>query len=251
MVIDYKEVVKNLKQSELDITSVAVIEGEDDIVYSTEDWDINADVSIILSIWKTFQKSITYSEKKYSVLQRTSERLVAMSYKGDGSIVGAKDDEHKVIAHLNPGGYGPTAVMAVQRAVRSMSSQTVYMDESSQLGKTITPHPLSKEGSLRGQMLAEFKFFFKKGIKLEKPDELDLKRREEEKKQRMDEIEKILLALEITKDDTHVYMVIKAEFTTDYIYDDFHLLKVKQKLNKLLKEEFQTDNLDLKIIKRV
>ncbi|GAJ06284.1 unnamed protein product, partial [marine sediment metagenome] len=33
--------------------------------------------------------------------------------------------------------------------------------------------------------------------------------------------------------------------------DDFHLLRVKQKIINLLKEEFQTDDLDLKIIKRV
>ena len=106
MVIDYKEVVKNLKQTEPDITFVAIIEGEDALVYSTEDWDKNFDVRHLLSVWKTFPKSITISEKKYSVLQCAPERLVAISYKGGGSIIGAKDDEHKVIAHLNPDGYG-------------------------------------------------------------------------------------------------------------------------------------------------
>ena len=94
-------------------------------------------------------------------------------------------------------------------------------------------------------------YFFKKGGKLEKPDEFDLKRRDKDRKQRMDELEKVLRALDITEEDRHVNMTITAEFTTDYIYDDFHLLRVKHKMIDLLKQEFQTDDLDLKIIKNL
>ncbi|MFW9987467.1 MAG: hypothetical protein ACFFC3_02315, partial [Candidatus Odinarchaeota archaeon] len=62
-------------------------------------------------------------------------RLVAMSYKGDGSIVAAKDDEHKLIAYLDPDGYALGAAMDVQRAIGTMSSQGPYLNESAQLGQ--------------------------------------------------------------------------------------------------------------------
>ena len=81
--------------------------------------------------------------------------------------------------------------------------------------------------------------FFKKGGKLESPDEHDKKRREKEKKKRMEELEKVLQALEITEEDRFVNIMINTEFTTDYIYDDFQLLKVKREIENLIKKEFQ------------
>ena len=42
----------------------------------------------------------------------------------------------------------------------------------------------------------ELKEEIKKGVKLEKPDEEELKKREEEKKKRMEEVEKVKQALE-------------------------------------------------------
>ena len=72
--------------------------------------------------------------KGSSILPRESQRLVAMSYKGEGSIVAAKDDEHKVIIYLDPDGHAPGAVIEVQRALASLSSKVVDMDENAQLG---------------------------------------------------------------------------------------------------------------------
>ena len=46
-----------------------------------------------------------------------------------------------------------------------------------------------------GQMDDELKDAIKKGVDLEKPDAADLKRREEEKKKRMEELEKVKEAI--------------------------------------------------------
>ncbi len=251
--IDYKETVKNLKQSDPNIDSVAIVEEKDKLVFSTANWDIDEEISKIISIWDSMSGvSITISEKKYSILQSTPERLVATSIQGEGHIVGASDDERKILCHVKKQGEREmlTAYTATARTLKLMSSKEPYLAEKAKLGKEGAPKywDLPK---LREELMNGLIDFFKKGGKLEKPDDFDIKRREKDRKARMDELEKVLRALDITEEDKHVKMTITAEFTTDYIYDDFHLLRVKHKIINLLKEEFQTDDLDLKIIKNL
>ncbi|KKN19363.1 hypothetical protein LCGC14_0946460 [marine sediment metagenome] len=135
MPVDPETAIANLMQSDPHIIAGAVLKGKE-IIYTTDNWDISGDVSRVVSSWmgKSAQ-FIMVSGVKYSVLQMEDERLVAMSYKGDGSIVGAKNDERKIIAYLDPDGYGPTAVMDVQRALTSLSEDTVYLDVNAQLGQ--------------------------------------------------------------------------------------------------------------------
>lgn len=253
--IDYNETVKSLKQSDPNIDSVAIVEEKDKLVFSTANWDISVEVSKIISIWDSMSGvSITISEKKYSILQSTPERLVATSIQGEGHIVGAKDDERKVICHVKKQGEREmlTAYTATARALKLLSSKKPYISEDAKLGEGDQKLPKYWDlPKLREELMNGLIDFFKKGGKLEKPDDFDIKRREKDRKARMDELEKVLRALDITEEDKHVKMTITAEFTTDYIYDDFHLLRVKHKIINLLKEEFQTDDLDLKIIKNL
>ncbi|MFX1365123.1 MAG: hypothetical protein ACFFCE_17845 [Promethearchaeota archaeon] len=138
MPLDPQTAVYNLMQADPHIIAVAVIKGKE-IIYSTDNWDISADVDRVISSWVGQNAQfIMVSGVKYSVLQMEAERLVAMSYKGDGSIVAAKDNEHKLIAYLDPDGYALGAAMDVQRAVGTMSSQGPYMDSSAQMGQSGT-----------------------------------------------------------------------------------------------------------------
>jgi hypothetical protein len=122
-------------QADPNIIAAAVIKGRD-LVYTTDNWDISGDVSRIISSW-TGQNAqfIMVSGVKYSMLQMETERMVAISLKGEGSICAAKDDEHKLICYLQPDGDARGAIMDVQRAVGTMSSQGPYMDNSAQLGQ--------------------------------------------------------------------------------------------------------------------
>ncbi|MHA2392953.1 MAG: hypothetical protein ACXAEX_13490 [Promethearchaeota archaeon] len=133
---DPSTAVYNLMQADPHIIAAAVIKGKE-IVYTTDNWDISADVDRVVSSWMGQNAQfIMLSGVKYSVLQIEAERLVAMSYKGEGSIVAAKDDEHKLIAYLDPDGYALGAAMDVQRALSSMSSKTAYLDSNAQLGQS-------------------------------------------------------------------------------------------------------------------
>ena len=253
MPVDYEKAVKDLK-SETDIKSVAIIEGKYKIVYSTEDWDISEDIRKLVGIWDSQHgKSITVSDNKYSILQATPERLVATSIKGKGHILGAKDDERKVVVYAKPKGNMLTAYTAAARSLKSMSSKEPYMDEKIELGK-IEKFPYKWDTPrLREEMIKGLIEFFTKGRKLEAPDETDLKRREKERSQRMEELSKVLHALEITKEerDKLVSITIKTKFVTDYIYDDFQLLRVKHKIEKLIENEFQVHDIDTRIVKKI
>ena len=161
--------INNLMQNDPHIIAGAVLKGKE-IIYTTDNWDISADIDIVVSSWSgQSAQFIMVSGVKYSVLQIGAERLVAMSYKGDGSIVGSKDDEYKVIVYLDPDGYGIGAAMDVQRAVGSLSSQGKYMDAHAQLGQaqpqmaatasTGGVAPVSGGGSVDPQLQGEIKAF--------------------------------------------------------------------------------------------
>ncbi|NVM36063.1 MAG: hypothetical protein HWN81_10740 [Candidatus Lokiarchaeota archaeon] len=134
MPVDPQTAVYNLMQSDPNIIAVAVIKGKD-IIYTTDNWDISGDVDRVVSSWiGQNAQFIIVSGVKYSILQMGTERLVAISLKGEGSICAAKDEEHKLICYLQPDGDARGAIMDVQRAVGTMSTQGPYMNDGAQMG---------------------------------------------------------------------------------------------------------------------
>ena len=159
MPLDPQTAVYNLMQADPHIIAAAVIAGKSDIIYSTDNWDISADIGRVISSWIAQNAQfIMVSGIKYSILQCEPERLVATSIRGEGSIVAAKDDEHKLIAYLEPDGYAPGAAMDVQRTLSTMSSKTPYLGDEVQLGKT-APAAASTTPSIDPQLKGEIEAF--------------------------------------------------------------------------------------------
>ena len=118
MPVDPATAVYNLMQNDPHIIAAAVLSSSNEIIYTTDNWDISADISRVISSWVGQNAQfIMVSGVKYSMLQCEFERLVATSIRGEGSIVAAKDDEHKLIIYLEPDGYAPGAAMDVQRRI--------------------------------------------------------------------------------------------------------------------------------------
>lgn len=131
-----QEAVSNLMQKDPTIIAATVIEGKNNIVYQTDNWDLAPDLDRVLSSWRGQNAQfIKVSGVKYSMLQCTSERMAATSIKGEGSIIAAKDEEHKLIAYVSPEGDMRGAMMDTARAIGNMSSNTPYIEEGEQLGK--------------------------------------------------------------------------------------------------------------------
>ncbi|MFX0027894.1 MAG: hypothetical protein ACFE8B_01680 [Candidatus Hermodarchaeota archaeon] len=138
MPVDPATAVYNLMQIDPNIIAAAVIKGKE-VIYTTDNWDISGDVDRVVSSWVGQNAQfIMVSGVKYSILQMESERLVAISLKGEGSICAAKDDEHKLICYLQPDGDARGAIMDVQRTVGSMRSQGPYMNANAQMGQKAT-----------------------------------------------------------------------------------------------------------------
>jgi hypothetical protein len=129
--------VIKLMQKDPSIIAAAVVQGRDTILYTTDNWDISPDVARVVSSWNSMNAQfVMISGVKYSILQCTSERLVATSIRGEGHIIGAKDEEHKLIVYLEPEGEPMGATMDTARCVSEMSSTGSYMDANAQLGSS-------------------------------------------------------------------------------------------------------------------
>lgn len=157
-----QEAVANLMQKDPTILAATVIEGNDNIVYQTDNWDITPDLDRVLSSWRGQNAQfIKISGVKYSMLQCTSERMAATSIKGEGSIVAAKDDEHKLIAYVSPDGDMRGAMMDTARAVGDMNSSKPYIDETTQLGKDMggAAHPQGAASNVDPELKSEIESF--------------------------------------------------------------------------------------------
>ena len=128
--------VYNLMQRDPSIIAAAVIDPMNNIVYSTDNWDISPDIGRVMSGWNSLNAQfIMISGVKYSMLAQTPEGFTATSIRGEGHIVGAKDTERRIIAYLEPDGNLLGAQMDVQRTIGDMSTKGTYLDESAQLGQ--------------------------------------------------------------------------------------------------------------------
>ena len=160
MATDPATVIYNLIQKDPSIIAAAVVQGKDTILYSTDNWDISSDVGRVISSWIGMNaRFVMVSGVKYSVLQCTSERLVATSIKGEGHIIGAKDEEHKILVYLEPDGEPMGATMDVARALSDLSAKQNYIDPNSQFGTTGGKAQASAGANIDPQLKGEVQSF--------------------------------------------------------------------------------------------
>lgn len=129
MSLDYKTHIYNLMQFVPSIWAVAIVEGENNIVYSTDNWDISADVENVCSSWNSMRAPfIIVSGVKYMLLECEIDSLVATSIKKEGHIVGVKNEERKIITYVEPDGDRKAAIVELSRVLQAMCPKTLYMD---------------------------------------------------------------------------------------------------------------------------
>jgi predicted transcriptional regulator len=138
--------IDNNIKKDPEILAAAIIEGEKNILYSTEDWGISEDIEYINSIWgKREERYLYLSGNKYTILQNTVDRIIAVSFdktkkkvRSHESIIGFKDGERTVLCKIpqDPGGqFLLLAVPKTANILRELSSKKPYMGPDSALGK--------------------------------------------------------------------------------------------------------------------
>ncbi|MFW9988345.1 MAG: helix-turn-helix domain-containing protein [Candidatus Odinarchaeota archaeon] len=130
------QALNELIKSESKTIAATIIKGENDIEYSTENWDISNDIDEINLAWESEEyKTLILSNIKYVIIQRTPERLVGIDPSSKGGILGFKDEERKIIGKIAPDGLKRLGMMEVSRILGKLSSKKPYIDFDTQLGK--------------------------------------------------------------------------------------------------------------------
>lgn len=133
MPLDYETLVSNFMQTAPSILAVAIVEDKNEIVYSTNNWDISEDIRQISSSWNSMKAPfIKVSGVKYIMLECTIDTMVATSIQGKGHIVGVLDEERKIITYVEPDGDRKAAIVELSRILRTISSKEPYKDPNAQ-----------------------------------------------------------------------------------------------------------------------
>ena len=133
MPFNYESLVSNIMQTAPSILAVAIVEEKNDIVYSTNNWDIREDITHICSSWNSMKAPfIMVSGVKYTMLECEIDSMVATSILGKGHIVGVKDDVWKIITYVEPDGDRKAAIVELSRVLRAMGSKEPYISPNAQ-----------------------------------------------------------------------------------------------------------------------
>ncbi len=137
--------IDNEIKKDPEIIASVIIEGEKNIVYSTDNWDLSKDIDYINSIWGKKEGRFLYlAGNKYTILQNTLEKLIAVSLNktkkkviSQESIVGFKDSERIVLCKIPQDPTGQFLLLAVPKTVnilKELSSKEPYMGSDTTLG---------------------------------------------------------------------------------------------------------------------
>ena len=120
----------NLIENMPSIYAIAIIDKNNEIVYSTDNWDISTDIENICSSWDYKNAPfIMVSGIKYTMLECEIDSMVATSIRGQGHIVGCKDEERRIITYIEPNGDRKAAIVEISRILAKMSSKKAYIEE--------------------------------------------------------------------------------------------------------------------------
>jgi len=128
--ISFEGLGNNLMETMPSIYAIAIIDKNNEIVYSTDNWDISTDIENICSSWDYMNALfIMVSGIKYTMLECEIDSIVATSIRGQGHIVGCKDEERRIITYVDPNGDRKAAIVEISRILTKMSSKKPYIEE--------------------------------------------------------------------------------------------------------------------------
>jgi hypothetical protein len=119
---DYAAVAELLKGTVPEVHSILLVDLKaGDTLYSEGEWEGFSSASEVAERWNADGGSpIVVSGVRHSVLQRTEERLVATSVRGQGHLVGARGRQMVLLARLYPRGSMDAGYMQAARALASV-----------------------------------------------------------------------------------------------------------------------------------
>ncbi|MFX1274693.1 MAG: hypothetical protein ACFFBP_06030 [Promethearchaeota archaeon] len=127
--LDYESLVNEMMTYAPDIYAMAIFENLNEIVFSTDNWDISADIKKICLSWNSLKiPFMIISGIKYTVLECEIDSIVATSLQGEGHIVGVKDEEIHILSYVRPDGDIKSAIVELSRFLPQINPKEPYMD---------------------------------------------------------------------------------------------------------------------------
>lgn len=111
-----------------DVYAVAIVEGSENILCSTDNWDISEDVKNVNFCWDAREAPFIHmSGVKYTMLECEIDSMVATSIRGEGHIVGVKNEDLRIISYLAPDGDRKAAIVELSRILAEISHKESFM----------------------------------------------------------------------------------------------------------------------------
>ncbi len=113
------------------VNSINIIEGQDNVLYSSENWDTKAELKNIMDAWLTLNPKMNdILDKDYMIREYSEERLIATSKKSKGHILGFKSQDITIITHIEPDGIIPFVFREFFKLLDAIKSGKPYIADS-------------------------------------------------------------------------------------------------------------------------
>lgn len=106
------------------IQAFGVISESGDVLWQSDNWDLQPDAQSLISAVKNEATSVTQNEVKYSTLRTTPDSLVARNVQGNGTFVLAKIEDGKWVCAWASKDAAPDGIYVdVDRAAKSLKGK--------------------------------------------------------------------------------------------------------------------------------
>ncbi len=204
---------KNIKKHQARI-SIVLIEDGTNIVYSTEDWEISGDINHLNSVWSSQDsRYITLSDEKYTILQNTDERLIAVSVSKKEGIVGFKDEKRIIVCKVPQDGNMDTVLMDTARTLSEIdSTKQHYITDEMRVEKKEETGELTPKVISETSRVLEKLGFYRVGLSEDDAKVYLALLRKREKGEKVGQLDK-----ELDLKRTHIYRIIDRLIEKDWV----------------------------------
>lgn len=111
---ELENLVWALLDEEQNIQGVAVLDGANQIVYQTENWDLTSDVSKILEVKEGKSSSVEIQGVRYMIVENVPERIIGTNVTGKGHLIMCPAGAGLLVTYIDPAAGPRDALFNVQ-----------------------------------------------------------------------------------------------------------------------------------------
>ncbi len=146
--------IKNNLEPVKEVIALAIVDFEDCVIHSSDNWDIEKELSTLNSVWGSLQRELTLFGESYSILHNSKELLIAIIFekgkvkenKPKEGIVGFRNEDNKIYVKISDFNSLRSVVANAARVLTDIRRKEPYIKSGEIFSKTkfdLTPKILS------------------------------------------------------------------------------------------------------------